>query len=620
MCGFVGTASTEPQTYRSWLSDGSGRLHHRGPDDRGEWWSEDGRIGLAHRRLSILDLSPLGRQPMHNKQHGLSIVFNGEIYNFVELRDELQKLGHVFCSKNDTEVLLASYIEWGSDFLDRLNGMFAFALYDSLQQMILLARDRAGEKPLFYYIQGSKLFFASELKALLAHPKLPRQVNTTALDCYLAMGYVPGDLCMLKGYHKLSAAHAMSFDLHSGDLQNWRYWQLPNLNKEAGSRDESSLLEELESLLNDAVGRQMVADVPVGILLSGGIDSSLITALAVRHSQKVQTFSIGFPGHGKLDETDHARLIAQYFGTQHTELMAEPATADLIPVLAQQFDEPMVDSSMIPTYLVSQLVRQHCTVALGGDGGDELFGGYTHYSHLLWMQERLAKLPGYLDATLAMLAEQVVPVGFKGRNYLQSLRVNLKQELPLIAYVFDTKLRRKLLANVESWSASAEQIRQESVPLQSDLLQRATRMDFQSYLTEDILVKVDRASMHHSLEMRAPFLDHRVIEFAFRCVPSHLKATSSSKKILLKQLTKKLLPPEFDRQRKQGFSIPLNHWLKKGPFRELFWDVLTQIDCSFERKMVQKLLRLQDLGMNNGERLFALVQFELWRRTYGVSI
>ncbi len=425
---------------------------------------------------------------------------------------------------------------------------------------------------------------------------------------------------MLKGYHKLPVAHAMSFDLRSGDLQYWRYWQLPNLKKEAGSRDESSLLEELESLLNDAVGRQMVADVPVGVLLSGRIDSSLITALAVRHSQKVQTFSIGFPGHGKHDETDHARLIAQHFGTQHTEFMAEPATADLLPVLAQQFDEPMADSSMIPTYLFSQLVRQHCTVALGGDGGDELFGGYTHYSHLLWMEERLAKLPSYLGDTLAMLADQVVPVGFKGRNYLQSPRVNLKQGLPLIAYVFDPKLRRKLLANVESWSASAEQIRQESVPLQSDLLQRANRMDFQSYLTEDILVKVDRASMHHSLEMRAPFLDHRVIEFAFRCVPSRLRSTASSKKILLKQLTKKLLPPEFDRQRKQGFSILLNQWLKKGPFRELFWDVLTQIDCSFESKVVQKLLRLQDLGMNNGERLFALVQFELWHQTYRVSI
>ncbi len=324
MCGFVGVVSREPQTHRSWLSKGSGKLNHRGPDGRGEWWSEDSRIGLAHRRLSILDLSPLGRQPMHNEKRGLSIVFNGEIYNFVELRDELQKLGHVFSSKSDTEVLLASYIEWGSDFLARLNGMFAFAIYDSFQQKILLARNRAGEKPLFYYIRGPTLYFTSELKALLAHPKLPHQVNSVALNCYLAMGYVPGGLCMLKGYHKLPAAHAMIFDLRSGNLQNWRYWQLPNLKKEAGSRDESSLLEELESLLNDAVGRQMVADVPVGVLLSGGTDSSLITALAVRHSQKVQTFSIGFPGHGKLDETDHARLIAQHFGTQHTELMAEP--------------------------------------------------------------------------------------------------------------------------------------------------------------------------------------------------------------------------------------------------------------------------------------------------------
>jgi len=594
-------------------------MTHRGPDDVGEWWSADGRVGLAQRRLAIIDLSPGGHQPMRAEARDLTIVFNGEIYNFRELRTELEGLGHSFRSQSDTEVLLAAYVEWGRDCLARLNGMFAIALYDGARDVLFLARDRAGEKPLFYHHRDGALHFASELKALFANPALQRRIDPAALDCYLLMGFVPGDRCILEGYNKLPPAHAMEFHLRDGRAEVWRYWSPPDNRAQETPPDEDDLIEELEALLEDAVGRQMVADVPVGILLSGGVDSSLITAMAVRSSSKVRTFTIGFPGHGPNNEIDHARLIARHFGTEQTELMAEPSVAGLIPRLAAQYDEPMVDSSMIPTFMVSELVRQHCKVALGGDGGDELFGGYEHYSRLLALRSMVGWVPRPVRALAGNAAEAVLPIGFKGRNWLKGMDLDFRTGLPLIASYFDASARKWLMQDRAGHPLIAEAVYRARIPAHSDLLQRATRMDFQDYLAEDILVKVDRASMLNSLEVRAPLLDYRLIEFAYGKVPSALKATPGAKKILLKRLAAKVLPPEFDRQRKQGFSIPLAQWLKKGPFRELFWSVLTDRDCLFNRAAVDRLLEGQDAGRTNDERLFALVQFELWRRHYGAA-
>jgi asparagine synthase (glutamine-hydrolysing) len=622
MCGIVGVASKVPLTSRSWLPVGRDAMMHRGPDDAGEWWANDGRVGLAHRRLAIIDLSSAGHQPMCDEKRGLSVVFNGEIYNFRELREELEGLGYAFRSESDTEVLLAAYHFWGTDLLSRLNGMFAFALYDANKETVFIARDRAGEKPLFYHMGRETLHFGSELKALLADTSLPRRINKESLDCYLAIGYVPGDRCMLEGFNKLPPGHALLFDLKKGASKVWRYWRLPEFYPpvNSGLVDEVGLLDELESLLEDAVHRQLLADVPVGVLLSGGVDSSLVTAMAVRASSQVKTYTIGFPGNGVLDETEHARLIARHFGTQHTELMAEPAIADLLPMLAHQYDEPIVDSSMIPTFLVSQLVRQECTVALGGDGGDELFGGYHHHSRLLWMQQRLGKIPLPLRRAIAKGAEKFLPVGVKGRNWMQGLDVDLNNDLPLIANYFDPTTRRKLMTKQGMWEIASSAVIKSRVPLNDDLLQRTTRMDFNNFLSEDILVKVDRASMLNSLEMRAPLLDYHLIEFAFGRVPSYLKSTQSDKKILLKRLTDRVLPPQFDRQRKQGFSIPLAEWLKSGPFRDLFWEVLLDDGCLFDRSIVLELLKGQDRGFSNGERLFALVLFELWRKDYQITM
>lgn len=622
MCGLVGYADKLcRQEFAEWLPSALMEIVSRGPDDQGVWRSIDGGVSLGHRRLSILDLSSAGHQPMLSPDGRLCLVFNGEIYNYLELRDQLAAKGHAFHSRSDTEVILVAYREWGTDCLNRLNGMFAFALYDGTQRLLFLARDRAGEKPLYYCTEDGQFSFASELKALMANPALARRLNHEAFACYLSLGYVPGDRCIVNGVKKLPPAHAMLYRLDTAETLVWRYWRLPECKQVLVNQGE--LIDEFDGLLEDAVRRQLVADVPVGVLLSGGVDSSLTTAMAVRANRKVKTFTIRFPGYGTYDETEHARLVARHFGTEHIELEAESTTVDLLPLLARQFDEPVVDSSMIPTFLLSKLVRQHCTVALGGDGGDELFGGYGHYSRLLWLQSKAGVVPYQLRRQMASFAE-LLPLGIKGRNWLQGLGADIQSGLPLIASYFDAKSRRALLrpdvADAMQRARTPEAIWASRMPHSEDLLQRATRMDFENYLAEDILVKVDRASMLNSLELRAPWLDYRLIDFAFGRVPSHLKATPTNKKILPKLLAKRLLPPEFDLQRKQGFSIPLAAWLRGKEWGGFFRDVLLGSNESlFNRKFVTQLLDGQERGRTNSERLFALVLFELWRKEYQIE-
>lgn len=617
MCGILGLATTTPHAVPSWIGAGVAALAHRGPDGHGVWHATNGLVTLGHRRLAVVDLAPSAGQPMIYGT--LSIAFNGEIYNFAELRAELEARGTTFRTHSDTEVILAAYEAWGVDFLQRLNGMFAFALHDAGRNTILLARDRAGEKPLYYRHARGELRFASELKGMLVDRHLPRRVDHSALDCYLGMGFVPGERCILEGFAKLPPAHALSFDLGTGNLRSWRYWQIPPIPTK--TPDPTQLADELEALLVDAVRKQLVADVPVGIMLSGGVDSSIITALASRARSGVRTFTVAFPGGGRHDERAHARLIARHFGTEHTEIEAEAASVDLLPQLARQYDEPLIDSSMLPTCLVSQQIRRHCTVALGGDGGDELFGGYSHYDRLLRLQRRSAALPLALRRMVSGAATHALAAGTKGRNWLQALGCDLDREVPMIARYFDAPQRRRLLGTHAAVPSVAEDLWQAAMPADGDLLQRATRLDFGLYLPEDILVKVDRASMLHSLETRAPFLDHRVIEFAFGRVPSSLKTAPSGRKLLLKELARRLLPPEFDRQRKQGFSIPMAAWLERDSWRDFFRAVLLEDSGSpFDRTEVRRLFDGQVRGRDNGERLFGLVMFELWRREYRVDL
>lgn len=550
----------------------------------------------------------------------VALTFNGEIYNFQDLRDELQGYGHRFCTGSDTEVVIESYRRWGTDCVKHFNGMFAFGLYDTDTRTLVLARDRAGEKPLFYVHRDGALRFASELKALMEDPSFARTLDPEAFDCYLAYGYVPKDRCILAGVKKLSQGHILTYDLNSDRCRTERYWELPPPPFGPGPPAEQ-LVEELEALLQNSVRRQMAADVPVGILLSGGIDSSLITSMAANSGLgKVKTFTVAFPGHGKYDEGPYARLVADHFGTDHTELVAEAPGVELLSTLARQYDEPIADSSIVPSYLVSRLIRPHAKVALGGDGGDELFGGYPHYSWVQWQQVVRRFIPRPVRRLVAGIAGANLPAGVRGRNYIIGASEDAGHGLAHVNVYFDRWTRRLLTGKAERFPQVAELVRASSFSKSHSLLRQATEADFTTTMCDAYLVKVDRTSMLNSLEIRAPWLDYRLIEFAFGRVPDALRATGRERKILPRLLGRKLLPPQLDLRRKQGFSIPLATWLT-GSWGSFFEDVLRDADRSlFDQKTVQSLLAGQRRGRANGPRLFCLTMFELWRREYKIDL
>jgi asparagine synthase (glutamine-hydrolysing) len=617
MCGIIGIASTQPIEETEWLHKASISIAHRGPDDSGIYICPSKKALFAHRRLSIQDLSPSGHQPMATEDGSEIIVFNGEIYNFLELRDNLEAKGYSFASRSDTEVLLVAYRHWGREFIKYIQGMFAFAILNRKEETVFLARDRAGEKPLFYRLTNREIRFASELKALLADVSLPRTVNKVALDCYLAFGYVPGDACILTDYAKLPPAHAMEFNMKTSQVDIWEYWSPPEYEAEAGTSTQE-LTQQLENLLEQSVKRQLVADVPVGLLLSGGVDSSLITAMASRAGGRPRTFTVGFNRFSQYDEKDHALLVANYFGTNHTVLEADEVSPDILHLLSIQYDEPIVDSSMIPTYLVSKLLRQNCKVALGGDGGDELFGGYYSASRMAQLQNYTGKIPLAPRRWLARSIKGLLPFGSRGRNFLTHLSFDASRDVPPFSPQFEWQFRRRIFKD-QAQQDVASQIRRERTPFTTDAVQRVTRFDFRNYLPEDILVKVDRASMLNSLEIRSPFLDTPILDFAFRRVPTDLKASPTDRKILLKHLAKKVLPPNFDLKRKQGFGIPIDEWLRKGPWRNFFESVLFDSGSLVNTNIARTLFAALDKGRSVKEQLFALTLFELWRRHYNVQ-
>ncbi len=624
MCGIAGIASRVPIPNPGIADTMRDTMNHRGPDDFGSWSSPDQRVALVHRRLAVIDLSPGASQPMADPTGRLRITYNGEIYNFKELRRDLEDRGYRFQTKSDTEVVLSAYREWGTGCLSRLNGMFAFALYDSESRRLFLARDRAGEKPLFYHHAGGKLTFASELKALMVDPDFPRTIDPSSLHQYLAYGFVPGNKCIVQGVRKLAAAQAMTYDPEKDELCTWSYWMLPNL-LSGGPPDHGELIEELERLLLDSVRLRLVADVPVGILLSGGLDSSLVTAMAARASYgPVKTFTVTFPGFGGYDEGPHARLVAKAFGTEHTELTAEPASMDLLPALARQYDEPIGDHSIIPTYLVSRLIRDHATVALGGDGGDELFGGYPHYNLIQKLESIRRCLPAMVRGMAARTAVALLPVGTRGRNHLAALGGDMSRSISHINLYFDERMRDRLLSSgnrrVLPGEFTPERYKEVLCNPKDTAFQNAARVDFRTTLVDDYLVKLDRSSMLASLEIRAPFLDHRLVEFAFGRLPDVLRATSSERKILLRQLAAKLLPGELDLERKQGFELPLASWFRGEWGRYIESVLCREDDRIFDRKVVRELLEHQRMGFVNAKRLFLLSMFELWRREYRMTL
>jgi len=624
MCGIAGIISSNNSLNINRMTDVLKVIQHRGPDGEGIWMSENNKVLLGHRRLSIIDLSVSANQPMISNDNDIIIVFNGEIYNYKELKEQLFSYGFEFKTNSDTEVIIQAYQKWGYDCLNKFNGMFAFAIYDKKSNILFCARDRVGEKPFYYTLQNNEFIFCSEIKGIFAASNIEKKINKINLDCYLNEGFVAGSNTIINNIFKLEPGHSMIFDLKNFEIHKWKFWNLPPYDENEIELNEHILLENLENLLQDAVSKQLIADVPVGVLLSGGVDSSIITAIASKVSNNISTFTVTFPGHRKHDETSHARLISNYFGTKHLELEADATSVNLLPQLAAQYDEPINDSSMIPTFLVSKMIRDHCKVAIGGDGGDELFGGYSHYDKFLKLEEKTSLLPNIIRKYPSRVLYNNIPHGYQGRKWIKAFGSNLITELPLIANYFDNVERNKMYTNNIFQKDFAEEIRISRISQEKDLIQRATRTDFYNYLPEDILVKVDRASMLNSLEIRAPFLDYRIIEFAFGKIPSNLKVTKDQKKVLLKKLCSKILPSNFDIKRKQGFSIPLNEWVKQKEWFDFFADnLLSDEQTIFNHSFIENLLKnfkKRNFKKYSAEPIFELLMFELRRKKYNTTI
>ncbi|MDB5296349.1 MAG: asnB 3 [Phycisphaerales bacterium] len=602
----------------------SAALAHRGPDDDGFYASPDGRCRLGHRRLSVIDLGR-GHQPLANEDGTVVTVFNGEIYNYRELRAELEGQGHRFATNSDTEVLVHGWEQHGPAVCDRLRGMFAFAVWDDRQQTLFAAVDPLGKKPLYWTALGGVLRFGSELKALMADPALPREVDPDAVNLYLHLGYVPHPWTILKDVQKLPPGHRLT--VRDGRVTVDRYWDVPRRPTYAGSFDDAC--RELRSLVTDAVRRRLVADVPLGAFLSGGVDSTIVVGLMSELLDRpVRTFTIGFD-EKRFDESAFARVAAARFRTDHRELTVRPDALGVLPMLAHHFDEPFGDSSAIPTYYVSKLTREHVTVALTGDGGDEAFGGYRRY--------RRGKLAGWLGRVpggrrVAGLGRHLIPAAVDRMTDLGRARRSLSSLAgpPADAYfeqmtqfgggTMGRLLSRDFVARVDAdlprrWFASLYAGTDPADPAGADMA-----VDLQSYLPGDILTKVDRASMAVALECRSPFLDRDVVAFAASLPTAWRLRGFAGHKHVLKRAFADLLPPAVANRRKAGFAVPLPDWFR-GPLRGLLRDTL--LDATARGRgytnpaEVERLVVEHEAGArNHAGSLWTLLMLEMWHRTW----
>lgn len=610
----------------------SDTLLHRGPDDGGSWVDAETGIALGHRRLAIVDLSPQGHQPMISADGRYVITFNGEVYNFLELRRELELLGHYFRGHSDTEVMLASLIQWGLDAaLQRFNGMFAFALWDRQERILHLARDRFGEKPVYYGWMGSTFLFGSELKALQVHPNFHTEINRDALALFLRFNYVPAPYSIYKGIYKLPPGTVLTWnglDTHPAPVPYWSAKEVAKLGiAEPFMGSEPEAVAQLDALLRDAVKLRMVADVPLGAFLSGGVDSSTVVALMqAQASQSMKTFSIGFYEDG-YNEAQQAKAVAQHLGTDHTELYVTPEEAlAVIPKLPILYDEPFSDPSQIPTFLVSQLARQYVTVSLSGDGGDELFAGYNRH---LWGSSIWQKI-GWMPSTLRQIAAlgltslspqtwdnfftnfgPLLPAKFNQRtpgNKLHKLAEILAVPNPEAMYTKLVSHWKEPEALVVSSSDLLTSISDRQCWEQlTNFTQCMMYLDTVTYLPGDVLVKVDRASMGVSLEARVPLLDHRVMEFAWR-MPLSMKIRNGQGKWLLRQVLYKYVPQNLIERPKMGFGIPLDKWLR-GSLRDWAETLLDEARLRKEGFFNPQLIRQKWAEHLSGNRNW---QYHLW--------
>jgi len=621
MCGIAGFMNVSKDLgkvdLKNRITAMTDSLGHRGPDDKGVWVDQENGIGLGHRRLSILDLSKSGAQPMKSASGRYQVVYNGEIYNFPSLKRRLSEKGHKFKGTSDTEVLLACTEEWGiKKALQEMNGMFAFALWDNKDSVLHLARDRMGKKPLYYGWSGKSFLFASELKALRAYSEFKPEINRAALTSYVSYNYIPVPQSIYKGIHKLSAASFMTITSNGNQKDPAPYW---DLDKIAASNIQNPLttsyedaLEELEQLLKDAVKRRMIADVPLGSFLSGGIDSSLVTALMQKLSgSPVKTFSIGFEEAG-YNEAPAAKKIADYLGTDHTEYyLSAKETRAVIPQIPQIYDEPFADPSQIPTYHVSHLARKSVTVALSGDGGDEGFAGYGRYHTAQRIGRPLLMIPYPLRGMMAQILG-AMPV--KGRVRKLSEMLNAKNQTEFYRMLMSYWQKPYVLVknSAPAPDAMSDHKAYETI---KDFMNKMMLMDMKAYLADDILVKVDRASMATSLEVRAPLLDYTVIEYAWR-VPLSMKVKEQSGKHILKDILARHIPRELFERPKQGFGIPHGEWIK-GPLQDWAENLLDEnrikTEEFFHADIVRKIWQEHRSGAKNWSyQLWGLLMFQAW--------
>jgi len=624
MCGIAGIYNQDTVD-KDLLKRMCDVIRHRGPDDEGYYFGNN--IGIGMRRLSIIDLNT-GRQPIHNEDKTVWIVFNGEIYNFMELREELEKKEHRFYTRTDTETIIHLYEELEEGCVDRLNGMFCFAIWDENKRKLLIARDRIGEKQVYYYCrEGGLLLFGSEIKSLLQYEEISKEIDVNALDAYFTYLYVPSPQTIFKHIRKLPPGHILT--MHRNTIKIKKYWDLEYNIKEDRPHN---FIEGFKERFKKAVRIRLISDVPLGAFLSGGIDSSAITAVMSEYMDRpVETFSIGYNDKGYYyDERKYAKIVAERFGTNHHEFVVQPDILKIIPEIVKHFDEPFADSSAIPNYYISQMTRKHVTVAMSGLGGDEIGAGYERYiGILLWKYYKL--IPRYVRESLIARLINTLPDSKKGKRFVDRAKrfVNtgtLSVDETYLSYISSLKYQqrqklysRDLLKQVDLRHAEEIFHGYFSRNAHLDLINKILFVDLKMYLPDDLLTLTDRMSMAHSLEVRAPFLDHTLVEY-MASIPPELKLKGFTKKYILKKAFEGILPDEILYRKKKGFTLPLTLWLR-GEARPLIRDILNEDNINkigfFKWETVQQLMERHFSGRENYHgQLWALIIFLIWHDLY----
>jgi asparagine synthase (glutamine-hydrolysing) len=621
ICGIVSSRLIDPSE-ESIHTSMRQSLMHRGPDDEGYYSDSQALLGI--RRLSIIDLDT-GHQPIPNEDRTIWLVFNGEIYNFQSIRTELRKKGHHFTTKTDSEVIIHAYEEYGDRCVERFTGMFAFAIWDTKRKRLLLARDQIGIKPLYYWVDHKKIIFGSELQSVVKHPEVPQEIDLISLDLFLTLEYIPGPRTIYKEVKKLLPGHFLVFSEGQSSIQ--QYWDIP-LEQNGSYKSKNEYAEILYDLIKESVRMQLISDVPLGAFLSGGIDSSAIVSMMSQiSSEPVQTFSIGF-NEGSYNELPYARLVATQFNSIHSEEVLKPDISQLIEQLIFSLDEPLADTSIIPTFLVSKLARQSVKVVLSGDGGDELFGGYDTYlaqkidRYYRFLPERVRNKT--LPALVNLIPPQPAKKGIINKTKRLIEGAALSPELYHMRWMMfltqEDKLnlyKPEIRASINGCTPADFIIDKFKAAGERDALARQQYVDIKTYLVDDILMKVDRMSMAVSLETRVPLLDHRIVEFAVN-LPSSMKISFGRTKLLFREAMSKHLPEEILLKPKQGFSIPMKNWLR-GPLLPVMREVLSSDSLRnrglFEEIQVSNWVNEHLSGKeNHSHRLWSIMVLELWMR------